>query len=168
MARYTAECEQLQRGASEVVCVHVQDSVECAQRIRNGTADFGVFSAESVLLTASLDWEGLTVIKELRNAERTRETVDFQTAVVVRSRHTGGLDGLRGLRYCHPGLHYSRTQRWTERVLKHFERLVAPPKCEDFHTVTEIETAAVANFFGASCRPGVWSQLPKEDSDLSE
>ncbi|EAA12967.4 AGAP011453-PA [Anopheles gambiae str. PEST] len=168
VARYTAECEQLQRGASEVVCVHVQDSVECAQRIRNGTADFGVFSAESVLLTASLDWEGLTVIKELRNAERTRESVDFQTAVVVRSRHTGGLDGLRGLRYCHPGLHYSRTQRWTERVLKHFERLVAPPKCEDFHTVTEIETAAVANFFGASCRPGVWSQLPKEDSDLKE
>ncbi|XP_053668730.1 transferrin-like [Anopheles marshallii] len=168
IARYTAECEQLQRGASEVVCVHVQDSVECAQRIRNGTADFGVFSAESVLLTASLDWEGLTVIKELRSSERTRESVDFQTAVVVRSTHTGGLDGLRGLRYCHPGFHYSRTHRWTERVLKHFERLVAPVRCDDFRTVTEVETFAVSNFFRAACRPGVWSQIPKEDSELKE
>uniref|UniRef100_A0A182M421 Transferrin-like domain-containing protein n=1 Tax=Anopheles culicifacies TaxID=139723 RepID=A0A182M421_9DIPT len=167
IARFTAECEQLQRGASEVVCVPVQDSVECAQRIRNGTADFGVFSAESVLLTASLGWEGLTVIKELHNNERT-EPVDFQTAVVVRSTHTGGLDGLRGMRYCHPGFHYSRTQRWTERVLKHFERLVAPVTCDESQTVTEIETAALSNFFGESCRPGVWSQIPKEDSDLKE
>ncbi|XP_050080234.1 transferrin-like [Anopheles maculipalpis] len=167
-ARYTAECEQLQRGNSEVVCVHVQDSVECAQRIRNGTADFGVFSAESVLLTASLGWEGLNVLKELRSAERTREAIDFQTAVVVRNTHRGGLEGLRGLRYCHPGFHYGRTHRWTERVLKHFERLVAPVQCEGFNTVTEIEAAAVSNFFGESCRPGVWSQIPKEDSDLKE
>lgn len=168
IARYTAECEQLQRGASEVICVPVQDSVECAQRIRNGTADFGVFSAESVVLASSLGWEGLTVVKELRNAERTREPVDFHTAVVVRNQHTGGLDGLRGLRYCHPGFHYSRTHRWTERVLKHFERLVVPAQCEGFNTVTEIEAAATSAFFGDSCRPGVWSQIPKEDADLKE
>uniref|UniRef100_A0AAG5DJ12 Transferrin-like domain-containing protein n=1 Tax=Anopheles atroparvus TaxID=41427 RepID=A0AAG5DJ12_ANOAO len=167
-ARYTAECEQLQRGVSDVICVPVQDSVECAQRIRNGTADFGVFSAESVLLTASLDWEGLTVIKELRSSERVREPVDFQAGVVVRSRHTGGLNGLRGLRYCHPGLHYSRTQRWTERVLKHFERLVTPSQCEELNTVTEIEAAGLSRFFGDSCRPGLWSQIPKEDADLKE
>ncbi|XP_058118360.1 transferrin-like [Anopheles ziemanni] len=167
-ARYTAECEQLQRGVSDVICVQVQDSVECAQRIRNGTADFGVFSAESVLLTASLGWDGLTVVKELRNAERVREPVDFQAAVVVRSNHTGGINGLRGLRYCHPGFFYSRTQRWTEGVLKHFERLVTPTQCEDFHTVTEIEAAGLSRFFGESCRPGLWSQIPKEDADLKE
>ncbi|XP_053679397.1 transferrin-like [Anopheles nili] len=168
IARYTAECEQLQRGASEVICVPVQDSVECAQRIRNKTADFGVFSTESALLTASLGWEDLTVIKELRSAERMREAVDYQVAVVVRSTHTGGLDGLRGLRYCHPGFHYSRTQRWTERVLKHFERLVVPAKCDDFHTITEMEAAGVSQFFGDSCRPGLWSHIPKDDADLKQ
>ncbi|ETN66054.1 transferrin [Anopheles darlingi] len=169
LSRYISECEQLQRGQSDVICVPVQDSVECAQRIRNGTADFGVFSAESTLLVASLGWEGLTVIKEIRSAERARELLDFQSAVVVRSRHTGGLDGLRGLRYCHPGFQYTRTQRWTERVLKHFERLVVPATCEEgLHTATEIETAGLANFFGASCRPGLWSQIPKEDARLKD
>uniref|UniRef100_A0A182QXI1 Transferrin-like domain-containing protein n=1 Tax=Anopheles farauti TaxID=69004 RepID=A0A182QXI1_9DIPT len=166
-ARFAAECEQLQRGASEVICVPVQDSVECAQRIRNGTADFGVFSAESIVLVSNLGWEGLTVVKEQRNSERVREPVDFDTAVVVRNQHTGGLDGLRGLRYCHPGFLYSRTHRWTERVLKHFERLVVPAQC-DFSTVTEIETAATSAFFGDSCRPGVWSRIPKEDADLKQ
>lgn len=48
----------------------MQDSVECAQRIRNGTADFGVFSAEASLMMASLNWDGLTVVKELRHSER--------------------------------------------------------------------------------------------------
>ncbi|XP_052871790.1 transferrin-like [Anopheles cruzii] len=169
ISRYVAECEQLQRGQSGVVCVSVQDSVECAQRIRNGTADFGVFSAESALLVAGLGWEGLTVVKEVRNAERSNEPHDFQAAVVVRSRYTGGVDGLSGLRYCHPGLHYGRTQRWTERVLKHFERRVVPTPCDDnLHTATEIETAGLSKFFGQSCRPGLWSQIPKEDASLKE
>lgn len=48
----------------------IKDSIECAQRLRNGTADFGIFSAESTLLLATLKWEGLTVIKELRHRDR--------------------------------------------------------------------------------------------------
>lgn len=60
----------MQRGNSDVKCQQVQDSVECAQRIRNGSAEFGVVSAESALLLATLRWDGLTVLKELRHRDR--------------------------------------------------------------------------------------------------
>lgn len=48
----------------------VQDSIECAQRIRNGSADFGVFGPESILLLATLRWDGLTSLKEIRHRDR--------------------------------------------------------------------------------------------------
>lgn len=69
-SRFETECSQLQRGNSEVTCVRVQDSIECAQKIRNDTADFGIFTAESSLQLASLNWADLTVVKELRHMDR--------------------------------------------------------------------------------------------------
>lgn len=60
----------MQRGNSEVICEFVQDSIDCALKIRNGTADFGVFTAESSLQLASLGWSDLTVVKELRHMDR--------------------------------------------------------------------------------------------------
>lgn len=164
--RFADQCLQLQRGKSEVVCVTVQDSIECAQRIRNGTANIGIFSAESLVHLATLGWDGLAVVKELRHNDRTRETVDFRSVVVVPSSHQGGLDGLRGTRFCHPGLQYGRQQRWSERFLKHFERLVVPAECGELTSAAEIETAALSSFFGSACRPGKWSNVPQEDSEL--
>lgn len=75
--RFENECSQLQRGNSDVNCQLVQDSIECAQRIRNGTAEFGIFSAESGLLLAALQWDGLTVVKELRHRDRLQRKTNF-------------------------------------------------------------------------------------------
>lgn len=69
-SRYEDQCSQLQRGNSEVNCVRVQDSIECAQKLRNGTADFGIFTAESALQLAALDWADMAVVKELRHRDR--------------------------------------------------------------------------------------------------
>lgn len=166
-SRFETECSQLQRGNSEVLCETVQDSIQCAQKIRNGTADFGVFTAESSLQLASLGWTDLTVIKELRHMDRMGSAVDFETVVIVRAGHEGGTDGLRGYQFCHPGYHYDKTQRWTERILKHFERSVVTPNCEgDLKSSAEIETAALATFFKSACRPGTWSHNKREDAEL--
>ncbi|XP_055535032.1 transferrin-like [Wyeomyia smithii] len=164
--KFTEQCLQLHRGNTEVVCVTVQDSIECAQNIRNGTADIGIFSAESMLQLATLGWDGLTIVKELRHKDRIREAVDYRAVVVVPSGHQGGLEGLRGKKFCHPGLHYGRQQRWSERFLKHFERLVVPTPCEDQKSGAEIETAALSKFFQSACRPGKWSNVPQEDAEL--
>lgn len=91
--------------------------------------------------------------------------------VVVRSDHKNGIDGLKGLNYCHPGLHYDRSEKWTERVLKHFERTVATPDCDFIDasaTPAEIETSTLAKLFNAACRPGVWSNNAEEDAKLSK
>lgn len=147
----------------------MQDSIECAQEIINGTADFGVFSAENAYHLAALGWDGLTVIKEIRHNERLQERFDFQSVAIVRSDHTGGLPNLRGVDFCHPGLHYERHQRWSERFLKHFERTLVQTKCSFNKTSpAEMEVAALADFFNAACRPGLWSNNLHEDSYLKE
>lgn len=152
-----------------MACTLVQDAVECAQQIRNGTAEFGVFSAESAYLIASLGWDGLTVIKEIRHNERLQESFDYQSVAIVRSDHIGGLPNLRGVDFCHPGLHYERHQRWTERFLKQFERTIIQTNCSfDGSSPAEMEVAAMADFFNAACRPGLWSNNIHEDSYLKE
>lgn len=121
-----------------------------------------------MLQLATLAWDGITVVRELRHTDRQREPVDFRSVVVVPANHQGGLDGLHGSKLCHPGLHYGRQQRWSERLLKHFERSVAPATCDDSQSAAEIETAALASFFHSACRPGKWSNVPQEDAELSE
>lgn len=69
-AKFEDQCSQMQRGNTDVNCVRVQDSIDCAQRIRNGTAEFGVFSAESAFHLATLRWDGLITLKELRHRDR--------------------------------------------------------------------------------------------------
>lgn len=168
--RWVNECELMQRGSSEVMCHTVQDSIECAQAIRNGTADFGVFSAESALLIAQLGWDSLLVVKELRHNERISEPVDFQSVAIVRkSSISVGLQSLKGLKFCHPGLFSDRTHKWSERFLKHFEREVVTVECNgDLTSPAEIEAATLENFFGATCRPGIWSNNVQEDANLSK
>lgn len=58
------------RETQEIRCVRLQDSVECAKLLRNGVSGFGIFSAESTLLLAALNYDGLTVLKELRHRDR--------------------------------------------------------------------------------------------------
>lgn len=89
--------------------------------------------------------------------------------VVVRAGHEGGIEGLKGSQFCHPGYHYDRQQRWSERILKHFERSVVTPNCDDnLKSPAEIETAALSSFFKSACRPGSWSNNLREDTELSK
>ncbi|KAG5669349.1 hypothetical protein PVAND_017237 [Polypedilum vanderplanki] len=167
LSKHQDDCTQLQRGNSEVNCIMVQDAVECAQRIINGTADFGILTAENAFHIATLRWEGLVVIKELRHTSRIRESFDYQSVAIVRTDHTGGTRNLRGMDFCHPGLHQrQRHERWTEGFLKYFERQVVPYDCDDSNSPAEIEASAMSKYFNAACRPGLWSNNPDEDSML--
>uniref|UniRef100_A0A1L8DJ83 Putative transferrin n=2 Tax=Nyssomyia neivai TaxID=330878 RepID=A0A1L8DJ83_9DIPT len=167
--RFAAECEQMDRGNSQVGCLRVQDSIECAQRMLNNTADFGIFSAESILQIGALGWDGMTVVKELRHSDRPDNPVDYESVVIVRNDHLNGLEGLRGAKFCHPGLFYDRSQRWSERFLKHFERTVVPVDCEiDGMSPAEIEASAMSRYFSSACRPGAWSNNRDEDARLKE
>lgn len=89
--------------------------------------------------------------------------------VVVKASHKRGIEGLKGLNYCHPGLHYDHSERWSERFLKHFERIITTPICnKDITSPAEIEIAALADVFKTACRPGLWSNNLEEDARLSE
>lgn len=87
----------------------------------------------------------------------------------MRSDHAGGINGLQGNTFCHPGLVYNKQQKWTERFLKHFERTIVPEKCNHTSPMSpaELEVSALAEHFGPSCRPGLWSNNRQEDEELS-
>lgn len=118
-----------------------------------------------------LGWDGLVVLKELRHADRIFSPIDYQSVVVVKNeRYVGGIENTRGMRYCHPGLHYTRSQRWSEEFLKSFERNAAEIDCNlnKNATTAEMETAALSKFFQGACRPGTWSTNEQEDAYLSK
>lgn len=98
------------------------------------------------------------------------DDADFESVVVVRANHENGIEGLKGLNFCHPGLVYDRTERWSERFLKHFERNVVRPQCDNKESWSpaEIETDTLAQFFNKACRPGSWSNDVQEDARLSK
>lgn len=63
-------CYALQRGDSEVSCLRVADSAECAIRLAEGEADFGVFNAEELLLTYQFYPNNILPILQLRHKEK--------------------------------------------------------------------------------------------------
>lgn len=98
-----------------------------------------------------------------------KDSSEFESVVVVKASHKRGIEGLKGLNYCHPGLHYDHSERWSERFLKHFERIITTPICnKDITSPAEIEIAALADVFKTACRPGLWSNNLEEDARLSE
>ncbi|KAJ0169835.1 hypothetical protein K1T71_014441 [Dendrolimus kikuchii] len=94
----------------------------------------------------------------------------YESVAIVPNNHTGGLDGLRGGRYCHPGMD-EQDLRWSPRVLKTLELNAARtdrcPESPTAHkTAEELEVETLSNFFSAACRPGPWSANATVDADL--
>ncbi|XP_063216183.1 transferrin-like [Bacillus rossius redtenbacheri] len=155
------DCVVLESGESSVRCVEVTDSVDCAQKIQSGRADFGVFTAEEALLASKFVNSDTQVLLELVSGgqqapDTTAAQFKFESVALVRANHSGGLAGLRGKNYCHPG--FQRTQYWTDRVLKEFELRVANTQCGGLANLTTVENElrALSGFFNSSCRPGTW------------
>jgi len=60
----------LERGDNEVSCLHVADSAECAIRLAEGKADFGIFNAEELLLTYQFYPTNIVPILQLRHKDK--------------------------------------------------------------------------------------------------
>lgn len=60
----------MDKESPQIECVRVQDSVECAKMLRGGTAGFGIFSAETMVLMAALNYTDLNVLMELKHRDR--------------------------------------------------------------------------------------------------
>lgn len=51
---------------------------------------------------------------------------------------------------------------------QYFESRVAPKVCQKDYSIEENRVKALADFFGESCKPGVWAADPKVDDELSK
>ncbi|CAH2229536.1 jg17706 [Pararge aegeria aegeria] len=143
--------------------------LDCALSLARGQADIGVFSEEEIVLLSHQQPNDNRVIATIRDVSRT-EPFAFEAVAVVPATHIGGLAGLRGGRYCHPGFDQTE-QRWSPRVLKTLEKAAArTDRCADAtttgKTAEEMEVETLAQFFGNACRPGPWSANDTLDADL--
>ncbi|TGZ55687.1 Transferrin [Temnothorax longispinosus] len=166
-------CYSLQRGDSEVSCLQVQDNAECAIRLAEGQADFGVFNAEELLLTHQFYSSHIQPILQLRHKDRQEEEFEFQTVAVVPVDLTQQnilpgerLKNLKDSGFCHPG--FSQSQWWNDYILKNFENSVNPLQCQDDVTAIENEIINLKNFFGKACRPGEWAADSAVDQELKK
>ncbi|KAI5740351.1 hypothetical protein M8J76_002947 [Diaphorina citri] len=162
----THTCQLLQKGNSQVECVRVVDSVDCALKLASGDVDFGVFNAEEALVASRFINEDVVIIGQTRHRTRLSEPFAFQSVAVVRKNFTGEFDELRGKKYCHPG--FNTNQYWTDRVLKEFERRVVPHGCTSWVPQVRVEMFALSEFFGDSCRPGPWTPEQNFDEKLKK
>uniref|UniRef100_A0A8D8RA50 Transferrin n=1 Tax=Cacopsylla melanoneura TaxID=428564 RepID=A0A8D8RA50_9HEMI len=162
----THTCQLLQKGNSQVECVRVVDSVDCALKLSSGDVDFGVFNAEEALVASKFINQDVSVIGQVKHRSKLSEPFAFQSVAVVRQNFTGEFDELRGKKYCHPG--FNTNQYWTDRVLKEFERRVVPHACTSWVPQVRVEMFSLAEFFGNSCRPGPWASEQTFDEKLKK
>ncbi|XP_014209303.1 transferrin-like [Copidosoma floridanum] len=149
-------CNALSRLDSPIKCERVVDSAECARKLAEGRADFGIFTADELLLAHNFYPTGINVVAELRNKEKIDKSFEFESVVVIRRNFTQkGEDlGLVGSTYCHPG--FSKSQLWNDHVLKYFEKKVVSKVCRKDVTTAENEIINLRDFFKKGCRPGNW------------
>ncbi|KAJ8667093.1 hypothetical protein QAD02_008755 [Eretmocerus hayati] len=155
---------------SPVKCEPVIDSVECAIKLGTGAADFGIFTADELLVAHNFYTTGLQVVAELKSKFRSQiEPYQFQTVVVVTRNYTAkenSFGGLIGAGYCHPG--FGKSQIWSDFVMKYFEEKVLNNVCRKHLTVAENEIINLKEFFKKGCRPGEWSSDPILDKKLKK
>lgn len=65
-------CQNIERGDSQIECIRVSDSAECAIRLANGKADFGVFSTDALLLSYQFYPDEIVPIFTLRHRDKTQ------------------------------------------------------------------------------------------------
>ncbi|EFN77822.1 Transferrin [Harpegnathos saltator] len=164
-------CFALQRGDSEVSCFRVADSADCAIRLAQGEADFGVFNAEELLLAYPFYQNNIVPIQQLRHRDKPLEEFEFQTVAVMRADLTqmigppgAGFDNLKNGGLCHPG--FSKSQWWNDYILKYFEKTVNSAECRENVSVAENEARNLRSFFGKACRPGEWVSDSSIDQEL--
>ncbi|XP_048003548.1 transferrin-like isoform X2 [Leguminivora glycinivorella] len=165
----TSQCQALELGDSRAICTPVESRVDCALQLVRGTADVGFFTDEELLVLGQTQPTNNLVIATVRDFTKPG-SVSFQSVAVVRNDHTNGLEGLRGKKYCHPGLGEAAL-RWSPRVEKELEtRAANTDRCPEadykFKTAEEMEVETLSQFFGDSCRPGAWSANATVDADL--
>ncbi|CAH2080305.1 unnamed protein product, partial [Iphiclides podalirius] len=164
-------CQNLDKDGSQAVCEPVESRVDCALKLSRNAADFGVFSEEEMMLLSQQQPNDNRIVATIRDVNR-QEPYAFEAVAIVPNSHTGGLEGLIGGKYCHPGFDESEI-RWSPRVLKAFERVVArTDRCPDANvaqkTAEEMEIETLSRAFSSGCRPGPWSSNATIDERLSE
>ncbi|XP_073964225.1 transferrin-like isoform X2 [Choristoneura fumiferana] len=165
----TSQCQSLDRDDSQAFCTSVESRVDCALQLARGTVDIGYFTEEELLVLADLQSTDHRVVATIRDSTR-QDPVSFEAVAVVPNSHSGGLQALRGGKYCHPGLG-EPTLRWSPRVEKALEVAAAgTDRCPDadinHKTAEEMEASTLSQFFGESCRPGAWSANATHDAEL--
>ncbi|KAG7200974.1 hypothetical protein KM043_003331 [Ampulex compressa] len=164
-------CQVLEKGGSKVSCARVIDSADCAIRLARGEVDFGVFTAEELLLAYQFYPKEIVPIFQLKHKERLDEDFEFQAVAVVSSDikptgHATDFAALRDAGLCHPG--FSEAQWWNDNVLKYFERKISASECRPEMAVIENEAENMRKFFGKACRPGVWATHSSFDDALKK
>ncbi|XP_065219202.1 transferrin-like isoform X2 [Planococcus citri] len=165
------QCNGLEKNTNQKIkCVFAVDRLRCLELLMAGKADFGVFKAEDLLISATQnkkDINELVVINEFRFLRD--QPYEFEMVVVVSNDvEINSLADLQGKRLCHPGFDENgwMNNDWSEMFSQIFEDSVVHEECNPNLSIFENRIKSLSEFFGPSCKPGPWSPDPAIDFKL--
>ncbi|XP_065338235.1 transferrin-like [Cloeon dipterum] len=168
----TRECNNLDRAGSGVECVPVEDSTDCALKMRERKAHFGMFKAEEALLASHI-LEAVNVIGDIRHEEYIHENFSFNAVAIARrsSVPNNDLQYAQNLSLCHPGMGQVHTG-WSDMILKELDLTLLDKKgllkCDEWRSTLQNELYSISQMWGPSCRPGKWSWDEEIDASLKK
>ncbi|XP_044259528.1 transferrin-like [Tribolium madens] len=159
----SSSCQQIARDL-EVACNYNKHSVDCLLNIQSNKTHLGKITGDEALLGAGADLlsEDVVVLGKITSHHPSSETV-----VIIKSDVAPNIASLEGKSLCHPG--YKHDSSFSHSMLQELENKIIeinPPECRDDVTLLERHIKKLSEFFGASCRPGPWTQNDEFDKTL--
>lgn len=71
----SSQCINLEQGNSKFKCENVLDSADCALKLANNRADFGIFNSQELLLMHQFYKTDLKVIAQIRHKDKKNGTL---------------------------------------------------------------------------------------------
>ncbi|XP_046386336.1 transferrin [Ischnura elegans] len=159
--QYLEACQRMTEEASRkdirLQCYAVRDRVECYEKIRDGSADFGPAEPEDMYVANHLPNSHFVVFEEIRDKNATHDDVRYGGVALVRTDlPIPDINALRGLKSCHTGV--GRTVGYKIPLTKLTAMGILPqPDRSVPRSQRENELWALSQTFPQACLVGDWS-----------
>ncbi|XP_071448777.1 transferrin [Hetaerina americana] len=165
--QYLESCHRMTEEATpkgiRLQCFAVRDRVECYEKIRDGSVDFGPAEPEDMYVANHLPNSHFVVFEEIRDKNATHDDVRYGGVALVRNDlPIPDISALRGLKSCHTGV--GRTVGYKIPLTKLTQMGILPqPDPSEPRSQRENELRALSQTFPQACLVGNWS--PDEETN---
>ncbi|KAB0802851.1 hypothetical protein PPYR_05037 [Photinus pyralis] len=156
------------KSSAKIVCISARDREDCAIKIKQREADFGVVDPEDMYVGKNVKDQDFKIFEEIVTLEEPEAEFRYEGVAVIHKdlKLEDGIKSLKGLKSCHTGVGRNVGYKIPLTKLKNMGVLGSLSQPE--LSPRENELKAYSDFFESSCIVGKWSPDPNIDRKLKE